>query len=93
MTAWVIARPVTDSHILRWQFWCGNQDREKYSLYRCDAYHFARAGEAHLVATTHEDLQDSDEWRVINAATANGDAGLALLKRAAKGIAVRECDN
>lgn len=92
-SGWVIARPVDDGHIVRWQYWCGNQGGDKRSLYRCDAYHFASASEALLCADTHDELRLSDEWRVINAATANTvNHGLKLLQRAIKGAPPRECD-
>lgn len=91
--AWVIARPVSDGYIVRWQYWCGNQDKQKHSFYRCDAFHFANAADALQCADTHEELQNSDEWRVINAVTATTENhGTQLLKRAIKGAPPRECD-
>lgn len=89
----MIARPVSDRGLLRWQYWCGNQDSEKHSLYRCDAYHFASASEALQCADTHEELQNSDEWRAIRADTATTIAhGRALLERATRRVPPRETD-
>ena len=55
---------------VKWQryYWTGKYDREgklERSTHRADAYKFPNAGVALTCAETHDELRNSDRWKLV----------------------------